>query len=123
MGATPAEQYDADGTESAQATQPEAVRLDPGNATYHDDLGLALYDQERYEEAEAAYREAIRLDPGNARFYDVLGAALSGQDKYLESERAYWEAIQLDPGIAATRPRRPPSRWTSDGDAGGPMGG
>ena len=42
MGTTPDEQYDADDKESAQATRPDAIRLDPGNAVYHNDLGRAL---------------------------------------------------------------------------------
>lgn len=61
MCATPDEQYDADDKESAQAPQLEAIGLDPGNATYHDDLGRVLYGQERYAEAEAAQRQ-LELD-------------------------------------------------------------
>ena len=76
MGTTPDEQYDADDKESAQATLADAIRLDPGSAVYHNDLGRALYDQERYAEAEEAQREAIRLDPGNATYRDDLGDAL-----------------------------------------------
>ena len=72
MGATPDEQYDADGKQSAQTTQPEAIRLNPGNAVHYYELGAALFGQRKYEEAEAAYREAIRLDPGNARYHSIL---------------------------------------------------
>jgi tetratricopeptide (TPR) repeat protein len=93
--ATPDEQYDADDKESAQATQLEAIGLDPDDSAYHDDLGLALYDQERYEEAEAAYREAVRLDPGNATYHNDLGRALYGQGKYEEAEAAQRE-LELD---------------------------
>jgi tetratricopeptide (TPR) repeat protein len=93
--ATPDEQYDADDKESAQATQLEAIGLDPGDPVYHDDFGLALHDQERYEEAEAAYREAVRLDPGNATYHNDLDRALYDQGKYEEAEAAQRE-LELD---------------------------
>lgn len=108
MGTTPDEQYDSDDKESAQAMRPDAIRLDPGNAVYHDDLGRALYDQEKYEEAEAAQREAVRLNPENPVFLFNVGTDLHAQGRYEEAEAAYWKAIQLDPLLR--RPGRGPLR-------------
>jgi tetratricopeptide (TPR) repeat protein len=108
VGTTPDEQYDADDKESAQATRLDAIRLDPGNAVYHNDLGRALYDQERYAEAEEAQREAVRLDPENPVFLFNVGTDLHAQGRYEETETAYWKAIQLNPLLR--RPRRGPFR-------------
>jgi tetratricopeptide (TPR) repeat protein len=60
--------------DEAEAAYREAVRLDPGNPQYHDDLGHALFARQMYDEAEAAYREAVRLDPGNVEFVRDLAA-------------------------------------------------
>jgi len=60
----------------AETAHREAIRLDPGNGQYHDNLGDALSGQEKYPEAEAAYREAVRLDPDNAIYRNHLGVAL-----------------------------------------------
>jgi cytochrome c-type biogenesis protein CcmH/NrfG len=88
--------------------RPDAIRLDPGNAVYHDDLGRALYDQERYEEAEDAQREAVRLNPENPVFLFNVGTDLHAQGQYAEAEAAFRKAIQLDPLLR--RPQRGPFR-------------
>lgn len=86
MCATPDEQYDADDKESAQATQLEAIGLDPGDPVCHDDLGRALYGQERYEEAEATQRQ-LELDassrpiqnrPTTSQTYLIATTGLAG---------------------------------------------
>jgi tetratricopeptide (TPR) repeat protein len=87
----------------AEAAFREAVRLDPGNADAHTDLGDALHRQGKYSEAEAASREAIRLDPALAWAHNNLGSALYGQQKYAEAEAAFREAVRLDPGNAVMR--------------------
>jgi tetratricopeptide (TPR) repeat protein len=96
VGTTPDEQYDADDKESAQVTRPDAIRLDPGSAVYHNDLGRALYDQERFAEAEEAQREAVRLNPEHPVFLFNVGTDLHAQGRYEEDEAAYRKAIQLD---------------------------
>jgi len=59
--------------------RPDAIRLDPDNAVYHNDLGRALYDQERYEGAEEAQREAVRLNPEHPVFLFNMGTDLYAQ--------------------------------------------
>jgi len=88
--------------------RPDAIRLDPDNAVYHNDLGRALYDQERYEGAEEAQREAVRLNPEHPVFLFNMGTDLYAQGRYTEAEAAYRDAIRLDPLLR--RPRRGPFR-------------
>jgi len=94
-------QSPGDENDALEAACREAVRLDPGNAALHDDLGKVLLAQDKYAEAEAACREAVRLEPGNAAYHDDLGKVLLAQDKYAEAESAYREAVRLEPGNAA----------------------
>src|SRR5262245_25375382 len=72
MDSTLDEQQEPDGLPSVAATR-EAIRLDPGHAAYHDELGQALCSQERYAEAEAAFREAIRLDTDPSAGHTAAG--------------------------------------------------
>jgi len=95
------EPLDEDEYDALETACREAVRLDPGNAALHDDLGKVLLAHDKYAEAEAAYREAVRLEPGNAAYHDDLGKVLLAQDKYAEAEAAYQQAVRLEPGNAA----------------------
>jgi len=81
----------------AAAAYKEAVRLEPHNAEYHFNLGLALSRQKKYPEATAAFKEAVRLDPSNTFYHNRLGRAFSKQRKYAEAAAAYKEAIRLEP--------------------------
>ena len=61
----------------AEAAYREAIRLDPGNADAHNDLGYLLVIVDRRLDAEAAYREAIRLNPAHAEARDNLDRLLA----------------------------------------------
>jgi tetratricopeptide (TPR) repeat protein len=61
----------------AEAAYREAIRLDPGNADAHNDLGYMLGIVNRYPEAEVALREAIRLNPGHAEAHGNLERLLT----------------------------------------------
>jgi cytochrome c-type biogenesis protein CcmH/NrfG len=89
----------------------ETIRLNPGNADAHNELGQLLLMESGMGrkgvvgEAEAAFREAIRLDPGNADAYWGLGKVLRERDVEAEgvsgeAEAAFREAIRLDPDNA-----------------------
>ena len=54
----------------------EEVRLKPGSALAHANLGIALKDKGQVDEAIACYRKAIELDPKFARAHNNLGNAL-----------------------------------------------
>ena len=61
----------------AEAAYREAIRVDPGNADAHNDLGYLFVTVNRRQEAEAAYREAIRLNPAHAEARDNLDRLLA----------------------------------------------
>ena len=61
----------------AEAAYREAIRLDPGNADAHNDLGYLFAIVNRRPEAEAAYREAICLNPAHAEARDNLDRLLA----------------------------------------------
>jgi tetratricopeptide (TPR) repeat protein len=50
-----------------------SIKLNPGVAAYHHDLGLALWSAERMQEAIAAFTAALRLDPRSESAYRLLG--------------------------------------------------
>jgi tetratricopeptide (TPR) repeat protein len=85
----------------AEAEYRQAVEIEPDNAKYRDDLGLALLQQKKYGEAEAEYRKAVELDPNSADYHNRLGLTLIQQTRYLEAEAEYRKAIQLDSNNAS----------------------
>jgi tetratricopeptide (TPR) repeat protein len=86
--------------EEAEAMFRRAIRLDPGFADAHGNLGVAMGQLRRLPEAEAAFRVAIRLDPSVVTMYVNLATCLLQQGRHGECETWARQAIQLDPGIA-----------------------
>jgi Flp pilus assembly protein TadD len=78
----------------------EAIRLDPGYAEPHDNLGIALYwARHEVDEAIQEYREAIRLAPQNARAHNNLGVAYRTKGLVDPALLEFREAIRLDPAL------------------------
>jgi Flp pilus assembly protein TadD len=75
----------------------EAVRLEPSNQYYHNQLGVLLSRQGDNAGSEAEYREAIRLDPKYAMGHANLGALLIDQRNLTEAVKEIYTAYQLDP--------------------------
>jgi tetratricopeptide (TPR) repeat protein len=59
----------------AEAEFRRAVELEPGNAMYQNQWGVALTWLDRMEEAEVAFQEAVRLDPSNEQYRANLESA------------------------------------------------
>ena len=78
----------------------EAVRLEPGNAVYNNNLGDALFQQKKYPQAEPYYSEAVRLAPDSALMHNNLGLSLEFQRKYIQAESEYRAAVRLEPSNA-----------------------
>lgn len=58
---------------TAEAEFRQAVAVDPDNAMFYNNLGIALSRQQRYEEALAAYRHAVDLKSNYAPYHANLG--------------------------------------------------
>jgi Flp pilus assembly protein TadD len=88
----------------------EAIRLMPGLAEAHCQLGVSLMgvgvgvgagrnvDLARFQEAVAAFREAIRLQD-DARSHGHLGEALNILEQHEEAVAALEECKRLDPSF------------------------
>jgi serine/threonine-protein kinase len=87
-------QGDLDG---AIAGYREAIRLGPGFAVLHRNLGRALSAGGRSEEALAAFREALRLDPEDPETHHDLGASAFGRGDVDGAVRHLAEAVRLAP--------------------------
>lgn len=78
----------------------EAIRLEPGDATLHFNLGNALFTLGRPDEAGEAFRQAVDIDPAYVEAWNNLGNVLADQQRPDEAARAYERAIQLLPTYA-----------------------
>jgi hypothetical protein len=81
--------------DEAVALLREVIRIKPGFAEGHYNLGTFLGQQGRLDEAVAESREAIRLKPGFAPAQNNLGMALKLQGKRDEALAAYRRAAEL----------------------------
>jgi Tfp pilus assembly protein PilF len=74
----------------------EALKLQPGWAEAHANLGYACDLQGNAADAEACYRTAIALQPENFTVHLNLGALLAVQKRHTEAEASYAIALALD---------------------------
>jgi superkiller protein 3 len=86
--------------EEAGEVMQELVLLQPDNATFYLQLGVAAYYQNKYGEAQTGFRKAIDLNPAFANAYSNLGAVLNEQQKHNEAEAVLRKAIDLKPDSA-----------------------
>jgi hypothetical protein len=92
--------YEAERFDEAVALFRQAVDLDPDNAIYRCNLGVACGELGLGEQAFAEFQRALELDPLNARALVELGYFYSQQEQY-EEARDYWErAIRAAPDSA-----------------------
>jgi Carbohydrate binding domain/Tetratricopeptide repeat len=74
-----------------------AVRLEPGNAEYHNSLGHSLYKNNQPQRAIEQYRIATRLNPHDANYWIDLSSLESTPPSDAEQINAMDRAIQADP--------------------------
>ena len=79
------------------------VRIRPGSAAAHYNLGNALFRNGRRAEAIAALRKALTIQPDYALAHDGLGVALYATGRVNEAIEHYQRAVQLDPQNAEAR--------------------
>lgn len=78
----------------------EAIRLNPGYASYHYNYANDLAAQGRTEEAVFHYTEAIRLEPGYFNAHNNLGLARASRREFKEAAVQFQEALRVRPGTA-----------------------
>ncbi|NJD56792.1 MAG: tetratricopeptide repeat protein [Nitrospirae bacterium] len=78
----------------------ESIRLNPGNAYAHYNLGNALAQKGHSADAIREYREAVRIEPDLTAAHFNLGITLFRAGHLEESIAAYSEAIRTDPFFA-----------------------
>lgn len=79
------------------------VRLEPGWAVAHTDLGVLLRRRGLPAAAVACYRRALALDPDRAATLSNLGNALRELGRLEDAEAALTRAVALDPASAGFR--------------------
>ncbi|TMH23913.1 MAG: tetratricopeptide repeat protein [Betaproteobacteria bacterium] len=80
-----------------------AVAARPGEAEFHNNLGLALAAADRETDALAAYRAALSLKPDHAVAWNNLGLALQARNDVRAAIDAYRHALALQPDFAHAR--------------------
>jgi tetratricopeptide (TPR) repeat protein len=86
--------------EQAREAYERAIRMDPGLAMPHINLGRQLHMAGELGRAEPHYREAVKLDPGDPTPHFNLGVLLEEQGRRDEAVHAYRQAILRDPDFA-----------------------
>ena len=92
-------------TTKAIATAPiadynEAIRLDPHNARFYYDRGIAYRRQGDIDRAMTDLSEAIGLDPRHAGAYNERGYAYYQKHDFARAIADYDQAIKLNPKFA-----------------------
>jgi predicted TPR repeat methyltransferase len=77
-----------------------SIEIDPGVASWHNNLGNALLDADRHDEASAAYRRCTELDPDNAEVLNNLGVLQQTLGRLDEAEATLKLAIERHPKSA-----------------------
>jgi len=90
-------------SEGAEKHCREAIRLKPGFAPAHCNLGSVLLDRDKTNEAIPCFQEAIRLDGEYAEAYEFLGEALLKKGDREGAKQNFEKALSLDPGLTSAR--------------------
>ncbi|MGE0808975.1 MAG: DUF5672 family protein, partial [Burkholderiaceae bacterium] len=77
-----------------------AIAREPGNADFHNNLGLALRAQDRLDEAIAAYRAALALSETYAPAWNNLALDLQQLGRVDEALACFDKAIAIKPDFA-----------------------
>ncbi len=92
-----------------------ALRLNPGFAAAHFNLGNATAALGRMPEAIGCYRDALRLRPNYAAAHANLGAVLAQTGRLDDAIAELEEAIRIDPGYVPTPMRSWGRSWAARG--------
>ncbi len=75
----------------------QALAIEPGNADFHNNLGMALLDSKRSSEARDAFASAIKCRPRFAAAQFNLANLLREAGEHDDAERHYRKALRAEP--------------------------
>jgi len=75
-----------------------AIKLDPKNGFYQNNLGSILLNMGKYQEAVLYLENAVGIDPGVAKRWMNLAICFEKMKKYSRAKEAIRKAIKLEPG-------------------------
>lgn len=78
----------------------KAIAINAAEASYHGNLGTALWQLGRLDDAAASYRTALRLRPGYANAHFNLGTVLYRQRSLDAAEASLRQAVVINPDYA-----------------------
>jgi protein O-mannosyl-transferase len=87
-------------SEIAEFHYHESIRLEPENASSHNNLGLFYFESGKFDEAFKEFNLAIKLQPNFAAAHNNLGLAYMRQNQLEEAVREFRATIALDPSLA-----------------------
>ena len=79
----------------------EAIRLEPRNPQFLNNLGTIYATQKEYGQADRFYRKALKIEPQSALVLKNMGTNLLAQRRYSKGWEAYQRAVKIDPQIFA----------------------
>ena len=80
---------------------PAQLRLSPGLAEVHNNLGNVLRERGVLDEAVASYQRSLNCRPDYAEAHNNLGISFKEQGRLADALASYRRAIDLDPTFAA----------------------
>jgi Tfp pilus assembly protein PilF len=86
--------------DSAFAAYQNALKLNPLNATIHNNMGTIYFKAGDYQTALKSFKEAVRLDPKYAEAHANAGSAYGMMQQYDNALASLFEAVRWDPGYA-----------------------
>jgi tetratricopeptide (TPR) repeat protein len=89
--------------DEAMASYTEGLRLDPGLAEAHSNLGALPIETERFAESVPYLVEAVRLDPDLELARMNLGLALTRAGRTDEALLEFEQALRINPGNPLAR--------------------
>ncbi|CAK0772593.1 protein O-GlcNAc transferase [Gammaproteobacteria bacterium] len=97
------ELQEKDELDEAAACYQEALRLDPGRAEAHNNLGNMHLKRGDLTAAETCYRQALGLRPNSVEAWNNLGVLLGKRRQNHEATLCYQTALDLRPDLFETR--------------------
>jgi tetratricopeptide (TPR) repeat protein len=79
----------------------EAIKLEPRNPQFLNNLGTIYATEKQYSQADRLYRKAIKIEPRSALIVKNLGTDLLAEHHYDKGWQAYQQALAIDPHILA----------------------